>query len=70
MENVKRFYDGREMIINALKNKIFPLFHEENMFEDKDEDDIRDENGLINYKKLEKLIFWKRRELVKKQFLV
>ena len=70
LENVKRFYDGREMIINAFKNKIFPLYHEENMFDDKDEDDIKDENGLINYKKLERLIFSKRRdiynELVKK----
>ena len=58
------------MIINAFKNKIFPLYHEENMFDDKDEDDIKDENGLINYKKLERLIFSKRRdiynELVKK----
>ena len=40
------------MIINAFKNKIFPLYHEENMLEDKDEDDFRDENGLINYKSL------------------
>ena len=30
------------------------------MFEDKDEYDIRDENGLINYKKLERLIFFKK----------
>ena len=51
------------MIINAFKNKIFPLYHEENMFEDKDEDDIKDENGLINYKKLERLIFSKRRDI-------
>ena len=44
------------------------------MFEDKDEDDIRDENGLIKCKKLERLFFFKRRdindELVKKHFLV
>ena len=41
------------MIINAFENKIFPLYHdhhEENRFEDEDEDDIRDGNGLINYK--------------------
>ena len=44
------------MIINAFKNKIFPLYYEENMLEDKDEDDIRDENGLVNYKKLERVI--------------
>ena len=34
-------------MINALENKIFPFYHEENMFEDKDEGDIRDENGLM-----------------------
>ena len=34
------------MIINAFKSKILPPYHEQNMFEDKDEDDIRDENGL------------------------
>ena len=68
LENVKRFYDGREIIINTFKNKIFPLYHEENMFQD----NIRDKNGLINYKKPERLIFSKRRdindELVKKHF--
>ena len=60
------------MIINAFKNKIFSLYLEENMFEDKDEDDVKDENGLINYKKVERLNFSKRRdiidELVKKHF--
>ena len=74
LENVKIFYDGRERTINVFKNKIFPLYHEENMFGNKDENDISDENGLINYKKLERLIFSKRRdindELVKKYFLV
>ena len=53
MDNAKRFYDGTEMIINAFENKMFPLYHdhhEENRFEDEDEDDIRDGNGLINYK--------------------
>ena len=74
LENVKRFYDGREMIINAFTNKIFPLYHKENMSEDKDEDYIRDKNGLINCKKLERLIFSGRRdindELVMKHFLV
>ena len=62
------------MIINAFKNKLFLLYLEENIFDDKDEDDIRDENGLISYKKLERLFFSKRRdisdELVKKHFLV
>ena len=44
------------------------------MFGDKGEDDIRDENCFINYKKLERLIFSKRRDindgLIKKHFLV
>ena len=42
LENIKRFYDGRKMIINAFKNKIFPLYHEENLFEDKDKDYVKD----------------------------
>ena len=46
-------------MINALENKIFPFYHEENMFEDKDEGDIRDENGLMNYKKVKRLILSK-----------
>ena len=43
------------------------------MFEDKDENDIGDENGLINYEMFERLIFSRRdinNELVKKYFLV
>ena len=56
------------MIINAFKNKIFPLYHEE------DECEIRDENGLNNCKKLERLIFSKGRDinddLVKEHFSV
>ena len=72
-ENIKGFHDGREMIINAFKNKIFQLYHKENMFEDKDKNDIRDENGLINYKMLERLTFSRKdinNELAKKYFLV
>ena len=75
LDNVKNFYDGRNMIINAFKDKIFPFYHE-SRFEDKDKDKdhIRDENGLINYKKLDSLIFLKERviyyELVRKHFLV
>ena len=62
LENLKRFYDEREMIINAFKNKIFSLYLEENMFWDEDEDDIMDENGFINYKKLETNCF-KRKDI-------
>ena len=43
------------MIINAFKNGIFPLQHEESKFED--EDDIRGESGLINFKNFYRLIF-------------
>ena len=58
------------MIINVFKDKIFPLYHQ-SRFED--EEEIRDENGLINYQKLERLIFLKGKnindELVRKHFL-
>ena len=71
LDNVKSFYDGRNMIINAFKDKIFSLYHESRV---EDKDDIRDENGLINYQKLDRLIFLKERgiddELVRKHFLV
>ena len=43
------------MIIHAFKNGIFPFHHEENRFED--EDHIRDENVLLNYKTINRLIF-------------
>ena len=60
------------MIINAFKDKIFPLYHE-SRFEDKEQGEIRDENGLINYQNLDRLIFLKERdindELVRKYFL-
>ena len=46
--NVKKFYDEREIIINAFKNKIFPLNYGENHFEDEENDDNRNENNLIN----------------------
>ena len=36
--NAKNFYDGREMIINAFKDKIFPLIPED-FFENEDEDE-------------------------------
>ena len=47
----RKFYDWRKMIINAKYfHKIFPLYHEENMPEDEDEDEIRGQNDLIDYK--------------------
>ena len=72
MNNVEKFYDGREIIINAFWNKTFPLNYEESDFEDKD--DITDENNPINYKELDRLIYLKetdiKDELVRKRFLV
>ena len=69
----RKFYDGRKTIINAKYfHKIFSLYHEEKMPED--EDKIRGQNDLIDYKKLARLISLKERdindELVKKIFLV
>ena len=69
----RKFYDGRKTIINAKYfHKIFSLYHEEKMPED--EDEIRGQNDLIDYKKLARLISLKERdindELVKKIFLV
>ena len=62
------------MIINAFENIKFSFYPEESRFEDKDDDDdIRDKNGLIDYKELDRLIFLKERninnELVKEHFL-
>ena len=49
------------MINNAFKNEIFPFYHEKRELEDKDKNDIRDENGLIDYKNLDRLISLKER---------
>ena len=40
--NAKKIYDGREMIINAFKDKIFPLNPEESFPEYEDEDENED----------------------------
>ena len=61
LDNVKNFSCERDMIINAFNDKIFPLYHE-SKFEDKEQGEIRDENGLINYQNLDKLIFLKKKE--------
>ena len=66
LDNVKKFYSGRYMIINAFKDKIFSLYHK-SRFEWR-------YKFLINYKKLDRLNFLKERdingELVRKRFLV
>ena len=58
------FYDGREIIINAFKDKIFPCYKESH-FEDKDKDidEIRDENAIINFEKLNRKIYLKERDM-------
>ena len=62
------------MIINAFKNEIFSFYHEKSDFEDEDRNDIRDKNSLIDYKKLDRLISLKERdineELIRKHFQV
>ena len=56
LDNAGRFYNGREMIIKTFKNEIFPFYHGKG-FEDKDEvENVRDEYGLIDYNKLNRLI--------------
>ena len=63
LNNENNFYKGREKIIEGFKNRIFSFHHddEDSIFEDNDENDIRDNNGLIDYKKLERLINIKER---------
>ena len=74
--NANKIYKGREKIIEAFKNGMFPLnYDEEEEFRDKEkENKIRNENGLIDYEKLERLIHLKNRdlnnELVRKHFQV
>ena len=62
------------MIINAFKNEIFLFYHEKSEFEDEDRNDIRDKNSLIDYKKLDRLISLKERnindDLIRKHFQV
>ena len=78
LNNAKKFYKEREKIIEGFKNGIFLLNYddiEEQESRDKEEENkIRNENGLIDYKKLERLINIKERdinnELVRKHFLV
>ena len=62
----KIFTRGEKKLLKGLKNWIF-LFHhddEDSRSEDNDENDIRDNNGLIDYEKLERLINLKRRSIM------
>ena len=53
------------MIIKGFKNRIFPIHHhdEDSRFEDEDEEDIRDRNGLIDYETLDRLNDLKGRDI-------
>ena len=82
LNNVKKFYEGREKIIEEFKNEIFPFnygeaWEEQRRFEREEEErliNIKNENGLNDYRKLNILIVVKIRdvddELVRDHFLV
>ena len=77
LNNTKNFYKGREKIIEGFKNGIFSLNYDEQEkqeHKDKEEENIRDGNGLIDYKRLKRLIDLKNidpnDELVRKNFKV
>ena len=71
-------YKGREKIIEGIKNGIFPINYDDEEEEqtryEEEENEIRNQNGLIDYKRLERLIDLKNRgindELVRKYFQV
>ena len=61
----KTFYKGREKIIEEFKNRIFPIYRDDeySRFKDNDVNDIRDRKGLIDYEKLIRLNNLKRRDI-------
>ena len=65
LDNVNIFYKGREKIIEEFKNEIFLIHYDDqdSRFKDNDEYDIRDNNGLIDYEKLNRLINLKRKSI-------
>ena len=76
--NATNLFRGRGKIIERFKNGIFPLNYDDVVEEqaryEEEEKNIRNENGLIDYKKFGRLIDLKNRdisdELVRKHFLV
>ena len=64
VDNGKKIYKGRERIIEGFKTETFLLNYdkeEEQELRGKEEEkNIRDENGLIDYKRLERLTDFKR----------
>ena len=63
LDNVRNVYEWREKIIEGFKNGIFLFQPADSRLEDKDENDIRPINGLIDYEKLYRLISLKRRDV-------
>ena len=74
----RKILRGEKKIIEGFKEKIFPIYCDETLEEEaryeEEEKNITNENGLINYKKLARLIDFKIRdlndELVREYFLV
>ena len=60
MNNAKTFYKRREKIIEGFKNGIFSLSYDEREEQEsrdrEEENKVRNENGLIDYKEIERLI--------------
>ena len=50
LNNAKKFYDGREMIINAFKDKIFPFNPEEGLSKSISRDEDEDEDFTLQKK--------------------
>ena len=65
LDNVNIFYKGRAKIIEEFKNEIFLVHYDDqdSRFKDNDEYDIRDNNGLIDYEKLNRLVNLKRKSI-------
>ena len=81
MTNVKNFYKGRQKIIEGFKDKIFPYNIDEEWEKDvryenevEEVNNVRNENGPIDSKKINRLTDAKERdindELVRNHFLV
>ena len=81
MTNVKNFFKGREKIIEGFKDKIFPYNIDEEWEKDvryenevEEVNNVRNENGPIDSKKINRLTDAKERdindELVRNHFLV
>ena len=67
LDNAKKFYEGREKIIKGFKDKIFPLNHDDVVEEqaryEEEENNIKNENGPIDYNNSERLINLKERDI-------